>query len=151
MQHALGALAQTAVVGHDQQRLALCNQVLEQGKDVFAVPGSIFSQYSAGPHGLLRQGAKLVDSAKDIVEEISSLADWVTRSRIEETEKKELSLLNSTEQEILTNLEKEPQGIHIDKLQLISNKTFGELSQILMSLELKKFIKSLPGKMYLKT
>jgi len=45
----------------------------EQGKDVFAVPGSIFSKYSKGPNGLIKQGAKLVENAEDIINEINAL------------------------------------------------------------------------------
>jgi DNA processing protein len=42
----------------------------EQGKDVFAIPGSIHSPQSRGCHALLRQGAKLVESAQDVLEDL---------------------------------------------------------------------------------
>jgi DNA processing protein len=44
---------------------------LSQGKDVFAVPGSIHSPLSRGCHALLRQGAKLVETAQDVLEELT--------------------------------------------------------------------------------
>ncbi len=46
----------------------------EAGRDVFAIPGSIHSPQSRGCHALIKQGAKLVDSAADIVDELAPLA-----------------------------------------------------------------------------
>ena len=46
----------------------------EQGRDVFAIPGSIHSPFSKGPHKLIREGAKLVETAQDVLAELGGVA-----------------------------------------------------------------------------
>jgi len=123
---------------------------LEQGKDVFAVPGSIFSKYSKGPHYLLQQGAKLVMSGEDVIREISNLEKWVKKKNKRKKETQELQFLNPDEQQILSFIELKPDGIYMDELSNLLKKSISVISQNLTSLELKGLIKSLPGKLYIK-
>ncbi|MBU0952758.1 MAG: DNA-processing protein DprA [Elusimicrobia bacterium] len=127
----------------------------EQGKDVFAVPGDVFSKYSYAPHFLLKQGARLIDKAEDVIEEISDLNDWlIRRLKIQEEQRKQQedlpALMNKTEEKIIKILSSCIDGVNIDKLQKQICCGFGELSQSLLSLELRKKVKSLPGKVYIK-
>lgn len=116
---------------------------LEQGREVFAVPGSIFSPYSRGTHLLLKEGAKLVEETMDIIEEIQPLKErWHPLARREVSEEK----LSQEEKEIYEKFPFEP--VSIDFLLTHTGLGLGKISQLLISLEMKGLIKPLAGKMY---
>lgn len=120
----------------------------EQGKDVFAVPGSIFSKMSAGPHRLLKQGAKLVEQAGDVLEEIESLKALIKMKKQMAPEKNRIEL-NGQENDLLEHVSLEP--MTIDDLSGRTGLPSPVLSALLLNLELKGFVKSLPGKNYVRT
>jgi DNA processing protein len=119
----------------------------EQNREVFAVPGSIRSFKSTGAHNLIKQGAKLVESAEDIVEELSPVIDLRAYSpqKLPAVSSK-LDPLSPSEATILDALS--PYPIHIDHLARKLAMDVGRLSGILLQLELKGFICQTPGKLF---
>ena len=116
---------------------------LDQGREVFAIPGNVYSFKSKGTHNLLRSGAKLVESAYDIIEDLQLKVDTY---QTEEEEDKKTKGLNPEAQKIYAFIQKEP--VHIDELILKSEFSCGRISSILLELELKSLIKQLPGKRF---
>ena len=127
----------------------------EQGREVFAVPGSVHSFKSAGTHNLLKQGAKLVTSVKDVVDEFYHLQDrGIPDKRLaaedssarNHPDKGFSEVLTQEEARILGLLEAYP--IHMDELSRRSDLASGKLAGILLTLELKGRIIQSPGKYF---
>ena len=122
--------------------LITCDFALEQGKEVFALPGPVNNPASIGTLRLIQNGAKLVIYAEDILEELGRGIDnalFVQR-------KNQTAKINLEEKGILNQLYWEP--VHIDTL--IEKLKNPELFTILLNLELKGLIKELPGKYYVR-
>ncbi len=119
----------------------------EYNREVFAVPGSIASQKSQGTHFLLKQGAKLVESEADVVEELSHLvhgepAPGTSRQNAPETPDGPMAL-GRDKKNVLQILDAYPQ--HIDQIIEISRMPSDAVSAILLELELSGKIKHHPG------
>jgi DNA processing protein len=110
----------------------------EQGRDVFAIPGSIHSPVAKGCHQLIKQGAKLVDSIHDILEELGT-AEIVARPASAETSAK-------TKNPLLECMGYDP--VTLDTLIERSSLTAESLSSMLLVLELEGKVASLPGGRY---
>jgi len=119
---------------------------LEQGREVFAVPGNIFNLETKGTHSLIKQGAKLVEKCDDIIEEISCLREVVPASPaiMSAAEVK----LSQEEEKVYNLLSFEP--IHIDFISKESGLPINRISTVLMNLEMKGRIKEVAGKMFLR-
>ncbi|MCX5706309.1 MAG: DNA-processing protein DprA [Candidatus Omnitrophica bacterium] len=118
---------------------------LEQGRDVFAIPGQVDSTNSFGTNELIKQGAKLVSSVDGILEEFI-LAP--AASPKEET-KKESSLKNMQENRLYGLISQEV--IQLDDLAEKSGMAIPEISAILLKLQLNKLIRQLPGKQFVRS
>jgi DNA processing protein len=117
---------------------------MEEGRDVFAVPGKIDSVTSKGTHKLIKQGAKLAECADDILEEL----DLQIRSNLKEPRRNIYPILDKEEAMVYTLLSSEPR--HIDELSEGSGIGVANISRILLNLEIKKFTRQLPGKNFVK-
>ncbi len=146
----ISGLALGVVVVEAAQRsgsLITARMALEQGREVFAVPGPAGSFLSAGPHNLLKQGARLVETADDILEEIRPL---ITRPRRTPAQASvggappgQLGAQDLLVLEALGNERK-----HIDELSRALEMPISRLMAVLQDLELKGLVQQLPGKNY---
>ena len=124
--------------------LITAGYALEQGREVFAVPGNVGTESSRGTHRLIKEGAKLVESSEDILEEI--LPQWAGER--EATPKVETQKADLTEEEkVLYELLGET-PLHIDTMIRESRLDPGKVSSLLLNLELKGLISQWPGKCF---
>lgn len=122
---------------------------LEHGKEVFAVPGPVDSAYSKGTHRLIKEGAKLVESADDIIEELGPLSESLkTRNGVEVIDPRSLRL-NGQEAKIFSSLSNFPLGI--DDIISDTKLPASVVASTLTILEIKKAVKQLSGKRFVKT
>jgi DNA processing protein len=119
--------------------LITARQALEQGREVFAIPGSIHSPQSKGCHALIRQGAKLVESAQDVLEELR-LPDPFAQVPLA------LESPAATDSGLLALLGHEPVGL--DALQARSGLDTARLQAELLELELAGQVERLPGGLF---
>lgn len=120
----------------------------EQGKDVFAIPGSIHAAQSRGCHALIKQGAKLVESAQDILEELKSPMGLqnASVSTADDAYGERATGLLSENMALLTALGFDPVGL--DALQARCGLETAELQAQLMGLELDGAVARLPGGLF---
>ncbi len=123
--------------------LITARSALEQGREVFAIPGSIHSPLAKGCHQLIRQGAKLVESAQDILEELR----WQnTDSKNTHSSGVQIAASNLSDpklQSLLENMGHE--ALSVDQLIVRTGLPVSSVQAALLNLELQGQIETLPG------
>ncbi|NBD22481.1 DNA-protecting protein DprA [Paenibacillus sp. T1] len=128
--------------------LITADQALEMSRDVFAVPGPISSPKSAGTNGLIRQGAKLVATFQDIMEEYEGVLDFQNRPLSEENRVPVESEDSLTENEAIIYRILKEEARTTDELHELSSFPFGLLHSVLINLTIKRKIEQHPGSIY---
>jgi DNA processing protein len=120
----------------------------EQGREVFAIPGSIHSPLARGCHRLIRQGAKLVETARDIVEELGALASFAAAASAHSECDTAPADLSAGQEKVLAFLGHDPASV--DVLVERSGLTPQAVSSILLELELRGLVAPEAGGRYVR-
>lgn len=136
----LGTLVTEA--GQKSGALITAYAALDEGREVFAIPGRIDSPMSVGTNTLIQKGAKLVTKPEEVIEEFPP--EVIARLSI--AEKKAKAELTDDQQKLLSLLEESER--HIDYLTNKSGLPSGVVLGILLEMEIKGVVRQLPGKLF---
>ena len=137
---AVSGLSKAVVIveaGDDSGALITADFAAEQGRDVFAVPGSILQRASRGTNKLIQQGAKPVLGVSDILEELNL-------TLVTEYRQARMGLpADATEQKLLECLSAEPR--HVDEIGAQAGMPIAQVSSTLALMELKGLVRQVGG------
>lgn len=125
--------------------LYTARHALEQGREVFAVPGQVDSIASEGCHDLIRDGVTLVRNVDDILEGLGPLAKPTTTVEATTVHHPRELALNPQEKEILNLISTSP--VHVDEVLREANIELSRTLSTITILEMKRFVRRLPGNM----
>jgi DNA processing protein len=123
--------------------LITARHAMEQGREVFAVPGPVDSRTTRGCHQLIRDGAKLVVDADDVLEELGPLVEAAPRSDGPPVHHPAELLLNELEQQVLAAVGGEPTSI--DQIVTQSGLPVPQVLSTISVLEMRRLIRRLSG------
>jgi len=123
--------------------LITARHAMEQGRDVFAVPGNVDSRASRGCHQLIRDGARLIESADDVLEELGPLVEAAPRGDGHVIHHPGELLLNELEQQVLATIGGE--ATSIDRIVAASGLSVPQVLATLSVLEMRRLIRRLSG------
>jgi DNA processing protein len=133
--------------GEKSGSLITASQALEQGREVFALPGNVMSTKSTGTNQLIKDGAKMITGIQDILDELHLFLPDIEKDYDKQMKrKKQVFHLSEEEKKIVACLETEP--LHVDVLLRQTGFSMKDLNACLMMLELQGVLESMPGKMY---
>jgi DNA processing protein len=118
----------------------------EQGREVFAVPGPAGASRSRGSHRLIRQGAKLVETVDDIIEEIAPQLAHPGRGMAEPARPELPQSAGEAARKVFALLQEN--ALQVDQVIEQSGLAPAEVLEVLLDLELKGFLRQSPGKIY---
>ncbi len=124
---------------------------LEQNREIFAIPGAVKNGKHRGAHGLIKQGAKLVEEAQDIVEELLPQLDEPFRDRVKNAGFQETAppALTGNEQRVLSLFHDDP--VSIDEILAEAPFDRAKMMSLLLNLELRGCIQQAPGSCYIRS
>ena len=125
--------------------LITAKHAIDQNRDVFAVPGSVLNKRSEGPHSLLKQGAGLVESAEDLVQALFQTGARDVQPALFQAVEPGVDLTPEG-MTVLNALDPDP--VPIDLIVQAVGMDVGQLSGVLLELELSGLIRQYPGKMF---
>ncbi len=129
--------------------LSTAHHAMEQNREVFAVPGPVDSLASRGCHRLIRDGAKLVETIDDILEELGPLVREVHTADDETPVRHPAELaLNDQERSLLGQLDNRPTGV--DELIMRTGLIASQVMATLSVLELKRLVRRMPGHQFVR-
>ena len=118
----------------------------EQGREVFALPGRIDQLASQGTNRLIQDGAKLVTSVDDVIDELGPLAEHVPRDEGPPVRDPVELTLNAAEAKVLAALDGGP--VHVDEIVARTDLTTSQATSTLLVLEMRRLVTKLPGGLY---
>ncbi len=132
--------------GEKSGALLTAMYALDQNREVFAIPGPLYSGKSTGTNNLIKKGAKLVQNIQDILEELTGEFELNSTSHPVGIDS---SVLKDKYKTVYESLDSKP--LHIDQVAIDAGLTPAETLSVLLTLELRGFIRQLSGKMFIRS